>query len=259
MSELSNTPINLLNMFDIDQGMEQSANEIAEFLMNGIDQLEQENAALKASIAELENPWVSVNDGNSHNLKTGNHCVWMYFKAGTQMVEGIFNTALKRFMYEDYRTAFPDLYQLRIRPSLPSNPSESPNSSKERVMSEYKGVICRGCWSFGTACGHCEKCKATRPKGENIKHFTMSKFSTKEDMFKARAEYFERQLSEAQKELEASRLECEALKQSNKKVIMDAVDKCKSNNSRICGGNTWEAKEFCYVKDLIEYANNKET
>lgn len=41
MSELSNTPVNLLNMFDIDPGMEESAKEITEFLMNGIEDLEK--------------------------------------------------------------------------------------------------------------------------------------------------------------------------------------------------------------------------
>lgn len=32
--------------------------------------------------------------------------------------------------------------------------------SKHKV---YEGVICRGCWAFGSACGHCEKCIDTKP------------------------------------------------------------------------------------------------
>ena len=31
-------------------------------------------------------------------------------------------------------------------------------------MSAYAGPVCRGCWALGTACGRCERCRATAPK-----------------------------------------------------------------------------------------------
>ena len=62
------------------------------------------------------------------------------------------------------------------------------------------------------------------------------------------------QLSEAKKELEASRLECEALKQSNNKVIMDAVAAYKEEFDQTSTGAGLHMSKW-----LIEYANNKET
>lgn len=38
-----------------------------------------------------------------------------------------------------------------------------------KKMTKYKNPTCRGCYQFGTACGHCEKCveerARTAPKG----------------------------------------------------------------------------------------------
>ena len=31
------------------------------------------------------------------------------------------------------------------------------------TLKKYTGIICRGSWSLGTACGHCEKCLDTKP------------------------------------------------------------------------------------------------
>jgi len=30
------------------------------------------------------------------------------------------------------------------------------------TQNKYNGVICRGCWALGTACGKCEKCIDTK-------------------------------------------------------------------------------------------------
>lgn len=30
-------------------------------------------------------------------------------------------------------------------------------------MGKYKNPVCRGCWSLGNNCGHCERCIETKP------------------------------------------------------------------------------------------------
>lgn len=99
-------------MFDIDQGMEQSANEIAEFLMNGIDQLEQENAALKAKITEIEKVAVFA----ANEMSRRDYSIFVLTRGGNGDIGDIKE-------YAKLQSIIPTLNE----PNL----SESPISSKE--------------------------------------------------------------------------------------------------------------------------------
>lgn len=36
------------------------------------------------------------------------------------------------------------------------------------TMTKYKGVVCRGSWALGTACGKCDRCKDSMPVSKKL-------------------------------------------------------------------------------------------
>jgi len=130
---------------------------------------------------------------------------------------------------------------------------------------------CKGSWSLGTACTKCDRCEFTKPERESMQHFTMSQFATKEDMFKARSEYYESELAQAQKEVEALKAELqktyglidyhfEQSEKSKEQTIMEAVylmPRYRPEVNPICcmelsDGGCWINRD-----DLLEYASKE--
>jgi hypothetical protein len=55
---------------------------------------------------------------------------------------------------------------LRATPAAP-RPPEAMESQPDKTE-KYSRPVCRGCWMLGNNCGHCERCKDTKPKAPEV-------------------------------------------------------------------------------------------